>query len=418
MFKEKLSSITIRILYVIFALVVSVALWMYVEITENEVQIREITNIERVLKNEDVLLSKGLLISSIETELVSITFEGSRSDISRLAAQGALTVEVDLASIASPGVARLAYEIIFPQGVNRDAVRILGQSPSRITMMVDRVLVRTIPVRVSYTGGAASDDLLADTVEFDPHTITARGPEEIVSKIHYVRVPILIENLSTTYTDDLEFIMIGEDDEELDEELRESVEFSQDTISVTVPIRAIKDVTLTVDLFHGAGTSDAITSVAIQPTVVKVMGDPEVIRDFNSITLGTIDMLSFGLSDTFAFPISIPQHITNISGETEALVHVEVLGLYIAFRSTSNLQTVNEPSGHRADILTQSLDVRLRGARDDLELVTPMNIRVVADLADMGPGPNRVRAIVYIDGIEADIDPVGDYEITVTIVAE
>jgi len=154
------------------------------------------------------------------------------------------------------------------------------------------------------------------------------------------------------------------------------------------------------------------------PTTIKVSGDPEVIRDLNTIMLGTIDMLSFGLTDTKPFPIIIPDHIFNISGEIEALVHVEVLGLDIAFQSTSNLQTINTPQGLRAEILTQSLDIRLRGAIEDLALVSPINLRVVADLTDMSPGTTRVPAKVYIDGIEAEIDPVGEYLLTVSIYTE
>jgi len=149
-----------------------------------------------------------------------------------------------------------------------------------------------------------------------------------------------------------------------------------------------------------------------------VSGDPEEIRELNNILLGTIDMLSFGLSDTFAFPIILPNNITNESGDVQAEVLVEVLGLDIAYPSTSNLQTINTPPGHRAEIVTQSLDIRIRGTTEDLALVTPLNLRVVADLTDMNPGTKRVLAKIYIDGIEANIDPVGEYEITVSIILD
>jgi len=418
MFKEKLSRIPMKILYVLFAVIVSVALWMYVEITENEIQERTVPGISIEYRNEDVLRSKNLLISSREPEYISITFEGSQSVLASLLAPGALTVEVDLASINSTGTTFLSYEIMYPQGVSRNDVEIKGWSDSRITLIVDRLLERPIPVSVNYTGGTASGDYMAEAAEFDPQTIIVWGPEAVVSRIHHVRVPILIENLSTTYTEDLEFVLFDENGEELEEELRDLLEFSHETIRVNIPVREIKDVPLTVTLWHGAGTTDANTSVRIEPLTIKIAGDPEVIRDINSISLGTIDMLSFGLTTTEAFAIPIPNNIMNISGETEALVHVDVLGLDIAHRSASNLQVINTPSGHRADILTQSLDIRLRGAIEDLDQITSINLRVVADLADQSPGTTRVTAKIYIEGIEALVDPVGIYEITVTIQLE
>jgi len=417
MFKEKLKRFSTRIFYIIFAIIVSIALWLYVEITENEIQTREISNIEIVFKNEDVLHDRGLLMTSYIPESLSFTFVAARSDMNRLAEQGALTVEVDLANILSGGTHFLAYDINYPQGINRNSIDLLGPA-SRIAITIDSLTAKQIPVKVIYTGGTASYELVAEAVVYDPHYVTVWGPETAVSRIDHIWVPIFRESLSTTFADDLEFLMIDEHDQVLDDELRESLRFSQETIWVTVPVKEIKDVPLVVMLSHGASTSDANTQSHIEPVVVKVSGDPEAIRELNSITLGTIDMLSFGLSDTIAFPVVIPNHLVNESGETVALVHISTFGLEIAFRSTSNLQAINIPAGHIAEIMTQSLDIRLRGTREELAQISSMNLSVVVDLTDMNPGNARVPARVYIHGIDANIDAVGDYEITVAIIAD
>jgi len=419
MFKERLIKILTKMFYVMFALAVSVALWFYVEISENKVQTSEVSGIGVVFKNEEVLRDKGLLLSSILTENLSITFQGSRTDLSNLTVQGALSVEVDLGNVPSAGTHLLAYRIVWPQSVNSSDVSILGQTASRIAIEIDRILDRQIPVKVNYTGGTASDDLMADPVEYDPQTITVWGPEKIVSQIHYVFVPILRENLSTTITDEFEFILLNEHEDEIDEVLRESIELSQETIRVTIPIRQIKEVPLRVNLVHGAGSSDVNTTVDIQPKTIKISGDPVAIREIDHIMLGTIDMLSFGLTDTFQFPVIILQeHINNVSNEPVATVLVEVLGVETTIRVTSNLHTINTPPGYRSEILTQSLDVRLRGPAEVLALITSMNVRVVADLTDIGTGTTSVIARIYIDGIDAEIGAYGEHRITVTITAE
>jgi len=420
MFKEKLIKISMRIFYVIFAVIVSITLWMYVEITENDVQVIDVSGIEIDFKNEEVLRDRGLLITSVTPEQLSFRLEATRADISRLTASGAMSVEVDLSTITSAGPSELSYNIIFPPLVSVGTDDILGRSAARITVMVDTLRDRQVQVRSSYTGGTASEELEADSVVFDPHSITIWGPERVVSRIQYVRVPIYRENLTTTYTDELEFLLIDVDGEILDDELRESLVFSQETIRVTVPIREIKEVPLVINLAHGASTSDANTSWDIEPAVIKLSGDPEAIRDLNQITLGsTIDMLLIERPETtMAFPIIIPNHLFNVSGETEAVVHIKIMGLSIDFQSTSNLHVTNIPSGYTANILTQSLVIAIRGTTDHLALVTPMNLRVVADLAGMSPGTTRVRANVYIDGLDADIDPVGEYFLTVSIIPE
>ena len=420
MFKEILSKLSTRLLYIIFAVIVSIALWLYVEITENELQIDTVSRIEIVFKNEDLLRDRGFLITSHSPEQMSITFEASRTDMAKLAAPGALTVEVDLGNISSTGPTELVYEIIYPSNVNSNSVTLLTPATSRITLMVDRILDRQLPVKVNYTGGLASEELIQESVEFDPQTITVWGPESLVTKISYVRVPILREFLSTTFREELEFVLVDENDEilELEPNQLELLEFSHHLIHVTVPIMEMKDVPLTVILAHGAGTSEVNTTVRIEPEFVKVAGDPVALRDLNNIFLGTIDMLGFSRVSTEAFWIIIPNNLTNISGETEAIAHVEVIGLEIAFHSTSNLQVINTPPGFRAEILTQSLDVRLRGSADDLSTISSLNLRVVADISNMNQGTARIPARVYIDGTDAPVDPVGVYEITVSIIAE
>ena len=417
MFKEKLSKITTRILYILFAVLVSVSLWLYVEITENELQTSPISGVQIILRNEEVLRDRGLLISSVVTEPLTFEIEGNRSDLSRLSVQGALTVEVDLSTITSAGTVALMYDINFPVGVSRNDVELKSWSDSRVTVIVDRILTREIPVRVTYTGGTASGELFAEAVRWEPLTINVQGPEQVVSRIQYARVPILRENLSTTYREDLTFILIAENGEVLDDSLLESVRYDQETIHVIVPIMQIKDVVLDVEFIHGSSTSAANTTWRIEPSEITVSGDPEAVGTLNTILLTPIDMTRFGLTSQITRPIRVPDHITNISGEIEATVHVDIVGLEIAFRSATNLFVRNVPTGYRAEIVTQSIDVRMRGASEDLALVTPNNIRIEADLTDMNPGTTRVNATVYIDGV-TNIDPIGDYQIVVTITAE
>ncbi|MDR2591111.1 MAG: hypothetical protein LBC71_09030 [Oscillospiraceae bacterium] len=414
MFQEKLKRIYTKIIYIVFALVVSAALWLYVEITENEIVTTSVTNIEIVLRNEDILNDKGMLVQRILTENVWLTFEGTRSDIALLRAPGAVSIEVDLATISSTGATGLVYTEILPQNLSNN-FEIIGRSTSRVTLVVDRWLERRIEVRVNFTGGTASYELTAESPEFDPHIITVRGAEETVSKISYVLVTVLRDNLASTLTDDYEFVPFTEDDEELDAELLESIWFSQETIRVTIPVRELKHVPLSVALSHTNSTTDSNTSVRITPESVLVSGDPEIMRDLNNIPLGTIDMLRFGQTTTEAFPIILPNHVTNISGETEALVQVEVLGLSIGFRSITNFDTINVPPGLRAEILTQSLDIRIRGLESDILLVTPMNITVIADLSDVSTGTMSLPARVYILGSAGNVDVVGDYRLTVTV---
>ena len=424
--KDKLKNISRRVFYILFSIAISIALWVFVEIAENELQVRmiDVAHENIILKNQELLNSRGLLVSDILTDNLTLTFEGSRSDISRLLAD-TVYVEVDLENVRSQGTVALNYAEILPESVNANAVNVIRSSTSQVILVIDRLLMKEIPVEVYYTGGTLSDDIIAEQAEVEPRMITVSGPEEIVSQIAHVYVPILAENLFTTYSDELYFLLVDANGEELDYDLRNSdtLTFSQETVRVTVPVRHLKKVTLQAIVSHGETTSDAITALHISPSEITVAGDADAVRDFNSIMLGTIDMTSFSNSTTRTFPITLPNNVSNVSGETEATIAVEILalsGLTTEFRSVSSLFVDNVPVGHTATILTQSLDVRVRGTPQALAEISAENIWIVADLTDLGTGTSYVNARASLVGTEAEVDIIkprvdSDYRIVVTI---
>ena len=391
-----------RVFYIIFSLIVAVSLWMFVEIAENRDVEHEVSGVPIRFKNAELLSDRGLLIRSTSPQTVTLTYYLPRVT-TRFMTRETLAVEVNLVDVERTGLAYLPYNIIYPPGITRDSFSLETKDVERITLYIDRLTTLPIPVRVEYTGGTASDDLIEDPVFFEPQTIMVSGPGDVVSRIDHARVVIPRENISTTYIYDLGFILIGDNGEEIDGQLLEYVTASQETIRVTVPIRQLKVIPLTVDLVHSAGTSDRNTHWEINPQYITVSGDPDVLKDLDHIMLTPIDMSRFSLIDTQARSINVPPNVTNESGETEALVMVEVFGLDYVDYSISNLFVINQPDGLEVEWITQSVDVRIRGRREDLNRISEMNIRVVADIKDRAIGSHRVPAVVHITGVDADV---------------
>ena len=416
MIREKMrSAFSSRLFYIIFSVIVSIALWMYVEITENQMQTLEITNVQVVFEKMDLLNDRGFFIASMTPETVTLTFECPRSVAAKLIA-ATLSVAIDLTNINSRGNKTLEYDIVYPDDITPEMAGLTSSSVSRISVYVDRMETRQIFVDVPYRGGAA-EGYIQDPPEFSPQLITVSGPTDVVSRVSVARVSINRESLTSTYMDDLTFTLLDENGDVFDEPLRNQLTSSDETIHVTIPIRMMKEVVLTAEFNYGSGATSQNTRYTIDPPTVMIAGNVEDVRDFNSINLGTIDLTSFDYSRTFpAFPIVIPNYFTRISGETEAVVVVDILGLDMKHLSVSNIQTLNEPDGYETEVRTQSLDVRIRGRTEDIENLTESNIRVVASLPDdISPGTQRVAARVYVDGIPGDVGAVGNYNVTVSI---
>ena len=158
----------------------------------------------------------------------------------------------------------------------------------------------------------------------------------------------------------------------------ENVTLSQSTVEVIIPVVMVKDVPLTVNLTPGAGADRRNTVLSISPSYITLSGDAETLNALNQIVLGTIDLKSFALSTSQNFSIAIPNNTQNLTGTVEATVTIFVEGLETRRVQTTNIQTTNETEGYNYAIITQSLEVLLRGVANDLEEVEPVNVRVVA----------------------------------------
>ena len=414
MIREKLGKVfSSKAFYIVFSVLVSIVLWLFVEINENQLHPYTISGIQIVRLNEEVLGDRDLLISSMTPETITLTFECPRSVAARLNNTN-LTVTMDLFPVLSRGPTTLPYEINFPSDTDLSSLTVTERSVNRISLYIDRMQSRPVPVLVSYTGGAA-EGFIQDSPEYGPQSVTVSGPAEAVSSVGTARVNVVRENLSSTYTDDLHFVLYDVSGDELDQAILDQLTVSDETIRVTVPIRAMKDVSLNVELTPGAGASSQNVSVTYEPSVIIVAGDPEDVRDFNTINLNTIDLTRFETTISEVYPIIIPNGLTNISGETEARVTVEILGLELKHMSISNLQ-VNLPAGYTADIISPSVDVRIRGRASDLAGLTEEKIRIVANVTDVSLGTQRLSSTVYVDGYDQDrLGAIGNVYITATI---
>jgi len=138
------------------------------------------------------------------------------------------------------------------------------------------------------------------------------------------------------------------------------------------------------------------------------------------LPLGVIDVTSFGRSNgTQAFTIRVPQHIENLSGETEARVLVEVLGVDIDFYSIENIHLINVPTDLNFQLVSETIDVRLRGRREDLDMVSDHNIRVVGDMRDFPPRIGFLDDVtVYLDGVDSEVGAVGNYRLSIRVLRD
>ena len=400
-----------------FSIVIAVMLWTYVAYSENPDISDTVNNIPVEFVGQEALAESDLVVTNVSNSKVSIEFTGKRNMVTKLSGSD-ISLTADLNEIVlnggSAGQYQIQYTINFPDGVNESDFT-YDASVDYITVTVEKLVEKPVAIK-GINDCSTAEGYQSEPMEFEPETIIVSGPEDAVNAVDAAQVTLVRYNVAKTIQEELEVILVDADGMPIPEETMANLTLSQSTVLVTLPVVMVKEVTLNVNFVYGNSATEANVSYEIFPSVITISGDAEILKDINSINLGTIDLQSFATSTSETFPITVPNDVDNLSGANTATVDVEVLNQSTARISANNIQYRNNTDGMNVEIITQSLDVLLRGSEDSIDKITSDNIRIVADLAELGnaTGTMSVSAVVYIDGY-SDVDAIGEYKISVSV---
>ena len=402
-----------RIFWMVIALLASLAIWIYVTSEETDDFKTTFRNVRIEVVGEDALRnSRNLIVTDLNTSSVTVEITGPRRVVAPLEAED-LVAQVDVSKLTRAAYTTLKYDIIYPSAVDERYITEEKKTPEYVNFTVSQLTSTPIQVRGGFEGRSA-DGYTAETPVFEPSTVTVTGPEAYLKDVAYAYVSFGQDVVvDSTYSVEAAFTLMDKEGEPVSTEY---LSCEPDVIQATLPILQVKSVGLGVDLIEGAGATKANTKVTIEPSAVTLAGDSSILGGVNRITLGTIDLTDFGSTFTETYPITIDNELRNVTGVTEAKVTVEIVGLETKSFRVSNLSYVGAAEGTNVELLTESLDVVIRGTEEQLEQIRAENIRAVVDLTDFkdSTGSYMPNAKIYVDGV-TDVGAIGKYTVAVEI---
>ena len=384
-----------KIISLIISVGIAVALWAYVVTNINPEDSQWVYNIPVTFTNEDgVFADRNLTLSEGRNATVNMMFHGNRQDLLKLNNTN-VTITVDLSQVVSDGTYNLPYEYSLPDSVNASNITIEKRSTYNIEVLIDKLSTKEIEVRSVFVGNVA-DDYIADTIVLGNDTIEVSGPRDVVDTISYAQVTLERENLSSSVVDTLPIILYDDADMPVESD---EISMSITETSVSLQVNMTKDVALTVQCIDGGGATEEYVVTSIEPQTVKLQGDPELLEGLNTLTVDTVYLGNVEDTYTKEVSIQIPDGLVCLT-DTIANVTVQLYNLKEKSFRVTNLEVVNTPEDLRATIGTTSLQVKLRGPAETIDMISSSNIRAVADLSSFGSttGQFSVPVDIYIDG--------------------
>lgn len=400
-----------RLPYMLLSVLLAFSLWLYVIDVEDPERSELFRGVPVSVTGENILQSQGLTVTELSEQEVDLQIAAPFSVLSQLNVSN-LSVSVDVSKLSTQGDFDITYTLSVPYYVNSSNLVLEVRTPSQVTVSVDKLYSENFTVSLANRGSIA-EGYQAGPYTISPEVVTLNGSAEAVSKVDRVVVILEEENLQQRFSGELPLVMLDSKGEEID---NDTIDLSESTAYVTLPIVMEREIPLVVNFLSGGGATEShISKLDISPATIKVSGAEEDVIGLEEISLGSIDLSMVTDSNTFTCPIALDSSLNNVSGITEASVLVTIDGLETETFDVSNIEIINTPAGYTSSTSTQMRTVIIRGSQEDLALIDPSQIRIVADISDItASGSTTVPVKVYVDTL-GDAGVIGEYTIVVNI---
>ena len=392
----------------LLSILAALILWNYIMSVQNPTRTLEYRDIPVQLTGvEDLNNSYNLQVISGADTTVSVRVSGSSSRLATLTASQ-IKVRADVSEIiTAPGTYELSYLVVLPES----GMTCVKRNPDTVTVTVDRVETKSVPVTVQLTDSAPDGYLYDDAIP-NTETIRITGPESELDQVSTALVTVDSANLKETTAGTYFYSLVDQDGKDVD---MSNISRSTASVGVTVPVKKIKTVPLEVSLAPEDNGMDI--TAEISPKEVQIVGDPDTVKNIENISLGAINVNTAANGDTFDFKINAPTGTRLNDGEPTSATVTIAIDDSVTKKFTTSEITLNDTSKDskaKVELETKSLEVELSGSQSVLDSVKSSDIKVVAELAsaDLSAGRHTIGATINTpDGVTVS----GNYSVNVTI---
>ena len=398
--------------YIVISLVMAFALWFYVN-SEATVDLTLTGVPVEFLNAESALANKGLVLLDGDGTTADLVLSMPR-DMAFGFDSNRLHLYANLNSVNSTGTQSISYSIAYPPGVNPNLISVKSPTVQTVSVRVGELFRKSdVEIRIQLVGNVA-EGYVAGSVQTSPTALEVWGQQSEVAKVSYAQVTLNIENASSTINEQVAFSFYDENGEPLESG---SIHAASDTVQVTMPVICAREIPLTVQFVEEPGVRLDSFDYALDVTYVTLSGDANQLAALGELVLGEVALAEIEDSRTITFDIPVPSGLTNLSSVTTATLTIANRDVATRDVTVTAFDYENfDDESRSVEVVTSSLNVTLRGAKELLDVLEPEQVIAVADLTDVAnaSGTYTVPAVIRLaDG--GDVGTTQSYQLTVRI---
>lgn len=400
-----------KLLTALLSAVIALALWVYVVTVVSPNSDRQYQNVAVTLQGETMLQERGLMIVSRDMPSVSLHLEGNRTDLDKLNSSN-ITLTADVSKIYDPGTHNLRFSPSYPGDVASGAISVLSQNPVAITIEVEERISKPVPVSIRYDG-TLQESFMADkeNIQLDFENVNVTGPKSVIDQIAMAQITVDLSDQVESISQQYEYTLCNEAGEPVDAQL---VTTDVEAVTLTLRIVRVKRIKLKFNIVSGGGATPENTQITVESGYeLQVSGSDNLLEGLETLEVGTIDLGMLEADEVLTFPIKLPEGVTNETGVSEVKVTVKLPELETQTVTVTNFETINVPEGLEAELITQALEIKLRGPKGVVESMTASDVVVSVDFANAQSGTIKVKA--EASSSIPEVGAVGSYTVSATL---
>lgn len=368
-------------------LLISFGLWIYVSNVENPIKQYTITNIPVQIVNSDILKSDNLAIAPDQTFTISLTIQGSSSNIYSIN-KSQFTVVADLSNYAlKVGANSIPVEITS----SPDNVNIKNTGVLRVNVNLENIIEKTMAVQ-SELNVTTSNDIYVKNTSFSTSNITISGPEDSVNKVAklVVRGDITANSTTTTASFPVEAV-------DSSGNVVSDVTLSTTNVDATITAEKGKSVPIKVQTTGILKEGLTLESIIADPNTVKIIGTEGNLNSTDEILSQPVDLSSITGNETIITNLVVPNNITLLPNENEIEVEVKVNSNSSTDSSESEptsseestktfelpVNVVGSLNGYNVSLSSDTTTVVLKGTEEALNNVEPSDLACEIDISKL-----------------------------------
>ncbi len=266
-----------------------------------------------------------------------------------------------------------------------DRITVVGRDPDRMTVNLDTIGTRTVPVRVAQLAPPENLELGATTV--DPTEVQISGPASVLDRVTEARASVQIQPTGLNVNEDVRLVPVDALGDAVGQ-----VNVKPATARVTIPVFSDRDskiLTISPLITGDQAPGFELVSTTVSPRVVTVEGDIDDLQPLLSVDTAPVPIGGMSANQTLETTLAMPNGVVALDVQT-----VRVAIVLRPVTATRSYQVGLSLVGARPDriysLSTDRVILTIGGSVADLDRLEGAALVATLDVTDLASGTGAI----------------------------